>query len=61
MAKGGGSENPSYYKSLIHYLDIENIHKVRDSYKNMRSLCTQQEVNNWYSSLEKTDWLEQVS
>ena len=34
MLNGKGAENPKYYKNAeIVFLDIENIHKVRDSYK----------------------------
>jgi len=34
MLNGKGTENLKYYKfSDIKFLDIDNIHKVRDSYK----------------------------
>ena len=34
MLKGKGAENSAYYKNCeIVFLDIENIHKVRDSYR----------------------------
>jgi len=34
MLNGKGTENMSYYKNCrIEFLDIENIHKVRESYR----------------------------
>ena len=34
MFNGKGTENPKYYKNIdLQFLDIDNIHKVRESYK----------------------------
>ena len=33
MLNGKGTENTKYYKADLKFLDIENIHKIRDSYK----------------------------
>ena len=38
---GGGFENPAFYKNCeIFFLEIDNIHAVRDSYKKVCDLCT---------------------
>jgi len=33
MLNGKGTENMNYYPGKLYFLDIENIHKVRDAYK----------------------------
>lgn len=60
---GKGYENKDNYKNVdMVFLDIHNIHKVRDSYKKMMSLCLNQENSSkWYSSLENTGWFHHIS
>ena len=37
--RGGGTENANNYNCKLVMLDIENIHKVRKTYKSMKLLC----------------------
>ena len=60
--QGKGKENVTHYpRARYTYLDIPNIHAVRESYENLRSLCLSSESNKWYSSLENTQWLSNLS
>ena len=43
------------------YLDIPNIHSVRESYEAVRTLCLSNESTKWYSALENTQWLSNLS
>ena len=61
MLNGKGTENESYYKCKLHFLDIENIHKVRDAYKDMKRLCLSHEVKNWFTEMAGTNWYDNVT
>lgn len=50
-----------YPRAKLTYLDIPNIHAVRDSYDSLRNLCLSGESSKWYSSLEGTQWLGYLS
>ena len=61
-ARGGGYESEEWYLSTeINFLDIPNIHVMRESYRKLKDLCTG-DMNdvNWYSSLEATHWLDYI-
>lgn len=60
--QGKGKENVTHYpRARYTYLDIPNIHAVRESYENLRTLCLSSESSKWYSSLENTQWLSNLS
>ena len=62
--KGKGYEDTKSYKNCeLFFLDIENLHHVRESHKKLLNLCTNSELlnNKWLSSLEGTLWLEIIS
>jgi hypothetical protein len=56
MLNGKGTENEKYYKNAeIVFLDIENIHKVRESYKydyfnyrKIKKACLEPDNINWF-------------
>lgn len=60
---GKGYENKDNYKNTdVVFLDIHNIHKVRDSYKKLMTACMSQEnVSKWFSSLENSGWFHHIS
>ena len=43
------------------YLDIPNIHTVRDSYDGVKALALSTNSSKWLSTLENTQWLEYIS
>eukprot|EP01094_Clydonella_sp_ATCC50884_P003263 TRINITY_DN12516_c0_g1_i1.p1 TRINITY_DN12516_c0_g1~~TRINITY_DN12516_c0_g1_i1.p1 ORF type:complete len:1023 (+),score=166.02 TRINITY_DN12516_c0_g1_i1:1-3069(+) len=74
-AKGAGYEDMSLYpKCKIKFLDIDNIHAVRDSWNRLKELCImmplqekrrsdlkkKQSISVWLSSLAGTGWLEYI-
>ena len=60
--QGKGTENVSRYKeATLLYLDIPNIHAVRESFDGLRSLCLSPASDKWFSLLEGTQWLAYVS
>lgn len=61
-ARGGGYESEETYpNSELCFLDIQNIHVMRQAYMKLKDLCTG-EVNdtNWYTHLEATHWLDYI-
>eukprot|EP00794_Sanderia_malayensis_P013824 gene13826-15269_t len=62
-AKGGGFEYQEYYADCqVQFMSLPNIHGIRKSFHNVRSLCQfGQDQANWLSSLEATRWLQFVS
>ena len=58
---GSGYENTDNYESTwIHFCDIENIHKMRESYLKLTELCSSEsklKSERWLSYLDGTDWL----
>lgn len=60
--KGKGTENPQNYKRCrLVYLDIPNIHAVRDSVDRLHDACLSPENNRWLSLVESTSWLNYIS
>ncbi|XP_066915295.1 myotubularin-related protein 4-like isoform X2 [Clytia hemisphaerica] len=62
-AKGGGCEYQEYYPNCeIQFMGLPNIHAIRKSFHGVRALCLLgQEQSNWYSALEATRWLQNLS
>ena len=66
MAIGGGFESTAYYpNSKIMFMNVENIHVMRDSFRKVFALYrsatkTNDDATSWFSSLESTRWLEHV-
>lgn len=50
-----------FYKNCeIEFLDIHNIHKVRDSYKKMAS-AIELPANDYLREIDKSEWLIHIS
>ncbi|CAG9332615.1 LOC115416316 [Blepharisma stoltei] len=61
-AIGGGVENTAYYEnSELHFLNIENIHAVRESWFNMFNYTYNSPPSKYFSSIEKSEWLDHLS
>jgi myotubularin-related protein 3/4 len=61
--KGGGYEYSEYYTNCeIQFMNLENIHVIRNSYMALRQLCQQITDNKTFlSQLENTKWLFHLS
>jgi hypothetical protein len=62
QAKGAGYESPQHYKNTtIEFLNIENIHVMRESQKKIWDLCSNSGPReNWLSVLDTAKWLEHL-
>jgi len=62
MAKGGGYENEdSYQNAELIFLDIHNIHVMRESLRKVKDMCFPViDDQRWLSNLEATHWLDHV-
>lgn len=62
-AKGGGCECEEYYPGCeVLFMNLANIHSIRKSFHSLRMLCSGPRENpNWWSSVEKTQWLHHIS
>jgi len=62
MAKGGGYENEDTYTNAeIIFLDIHNIHVMRESLRKVKDMCFPViDDAKWLSNLEATHWLDHV-
>jgi len=60
--RGGGYENEDFYQNAeVVYLDIENIHEVRESWRKLKDLCYPGlNEQKWHSNLEATKWLNYI-
>lgn len=62
-ARGGGYENEELYQNAeLIFLDIQNIHVMRESLRKLKELCfpAVADEQHWYSNLESTHWLDHV-
>ncbi|XP_027700886.1 myotubularin isoform X1 [Vombatus ursinus] len=61
-ATGGGYESDDvYHNAEIFFLDIHNIHVMRESLRKLKDIVYPNvEESHWLSSLESTHWLEHV-
>lgn len=58
-AKGGGYEE--YNCCELKFLDIQNIHVVRDSLKRVKEACFPSiDHKNFYKTLDETKWLNHI-
>ena len=59
--KGKGTENVHNYKNTImYYLNMGNIHAVRESYDKLMSICCNAPTEKWLVKLEQTQWMYHV-
>lgn len=61
-AKGGGYESEDTYQNAeIIFLDIQNIHVMRESLRKLKELCFPTiEETKWLSGIESTGWLKHI-
>ncbi|XP_076367351.1 phosphatidylinositol-3-phosphate phosphatase [Tachypleus tridentatus] len=61
-AKGGGYESEDAYQNAeLVFLDIHNIHVMRESLRKLKEVCFPSiDEYRWLSNLEATHWLEHV-
>ncbi|XP_066993466.1 myotubularin-related protein 2 isoform X2 [Anabrus simplex] len=61
-AKGGGYESEDAYQNAeLVFLDIHNIHVMRESLRKLKELCFPNiEESRWLSGLESTYWLKHI-
>ncbi|XP_007664017.3 myotubularin isoform X2 [Ornithorhynchus anatinus] len=61
-ATGGGYESDdAYHNAELFFLDIHNIHVMRESLKKLKDIVYPNvEESHWLSSLESTHWLEHI-
>lgn len=59
---GGGSENEDIYQSAeLCFLDIQNIHVMRESLRKLRDICFPViDDNRWLSNVDNTNWLHHL-
>lgn len=61
QATGGGYEGDEYQNAELIFLDIQNIHVMRESLKKLKDIVYPNvEESHWLSSLESTHWLEHI-
>lgn len=61
-AKGGGYESDESYRNIeFHFLDIHNIHVMRESLKKLKEVCYPLvDDQKWLSSIDNTLWLKHL-
>ncbi|KAL5281195.1 MTMR2 family protein [Megaselia abdita] len=61
-AKGGGYESEESYQSVeINFLDIHNIHVMRESLRKLKEVCYPTiDDSKWLSSIDNTLWLKHI-
>lgn len=61
-ARGGGYENEDHYVNAeILFLDIHNIHVMRESFRKLKEICFPiNDDHRWLSNIESTNWLEHI-
>uniref|UniRef100_A0A914XGK3 phosphatidylinositol-3,5-bisphosphate 3-phosphatase n=1 Tax=Plectus sambesii TaxID=2011161 RepID=A0A914XGK3_9BILA len=61
-AKGGGYESEdSYSNCQLVFLDIQNIHVMRESLRKLKEICFPRiDDKSWFSNLDETRWLEHI-
>lgn len=63
QAMGQGYESASYYPYCdLQFMDIKNIHVVRDSFQRLRDLINHSvpEQGKWLTAIENTGWLAHI-
>lgn len=61
-AKGGGYEDEDAYQNAeLVFLDIHNIHVMRESLRKLKDICFPSiDDSHWLSNIESTHWLEHI-
>ncbi|XP_057216291.1 myotubularin-related protein 1b isoform X2 [Triplophysa rosa] len=61
-AKDGGYENESFYINVeLNFLEIPNIHVMRDSLRKLKEVVYPAiDQQHWFSSVDSTHWLEYI-
>ena len=60
--QGKGTEDVNRYENCkLLFLDIANIHAMRDSIDKLQSVCEGAPEHKWLSQLEWTQWLTHIS
>lgn len=62
QAKEGGFESESFYPNVeMNFLEIPNIHVVRESLRKMKDvLYPTIDEAHWHSAIDQTHWLEYI-
>jgi len=62
-ARGGGVECPEYYPNAeILFMNLANIHRIRNSFQALRALChAPPDQTSWFQALDSTKWLHHMS
>uniref|UniRef100_A0A8C1WFL5 phosphatidylinositol-3,5-bisphosphate 3-phosphatase n=1 Tax=Cyprinus carpio TaxID=7962 RepID=A0A8C1WFL5_CYPCA len=62
MAKDGGYENESFYINVeLNFLEIPNIHVMRESLRKLKEVVYPAiDQQRWFSSVDSTHWLEYI-
>jgi len=61
-AKGGGYESEDAYRNVeIHFLDIHNIHVMRESLRKVKEACfPTTDDSKWQTAIDNTLWLKHI-
>lgn len=61
-AKGGGYESEDAYQNVeLIFLDIHNIHVMRESLRKLKEICfPANDDQKWLSAVESTLWLKHI-
>lgn len=62
-AKGGGYESEDNYQNAeLIFVDIHNIHVMRESLRKLKEICYHHPLDevHWLSNIESTHWLEHI-
>mmetsp|Transcript_4641 Transcript_4641/g.5246 ORF Transcript_4641/g.5246 Transcript_4641/m.5246 type:complete len:745 (-) Transcript_4641:1395-3629(-) len=64
VKNGAGFESKDFYQNCdIFFLNIPNIHVIRDSFKKMQSICSYaaSDSSKFYSQLDSSSWMDYIS
>lgn len=62
QAKDGGYENENFYPNMeLNFLEIPNIHVMRESLRKLKEVVYPTiEEHRWHSAIDATHWLEYI-
>lgn len=62
QAKDGGLENENFYPNMdLNFLEIPNIHVMRESLRKLKEVVYPTiDEPHWHSSIDATHWLEYI-
>lgn len=59
--KGKGMENMAHYEhTKLNFLDMANIHAVRESFEKVTAMCSSSSSSKWETRMEQSGWLTHV-